>query len=47
MIALIAHDEKKAALVEFVGRHVEFSRKHELVTCGSGALEFMEELPAA
>jgi methylglyoxal synthase len=22
-IALIAHDEKKAAIVEFVGRHVE------------------------
>jgi methylglyoxal synthase len=34
-IALIAHDEKKEALVEFVGRHLPFFRRHELVATGS------------
>jgi methylglyoxal synthase len=39
MIALIAHDEKKPALVEFVSRHLEFFRRHRLVATGStGAL---------
>lgn len=27
MIALIAHDKKKAPLIEFVERHIEFFRK--------------------
>lgn len=34
-IALIAHDEKKAALVEFASRHVEVFRKFPLVATGS------------
>jgi methylglyoxal synthase len=39
MIALIAHDEKKATLLDFVGRHVEFFRKQRLVATGNtGAL---------
>jgi methylglyoxal synthase len=39
MIALIAHDQKKSALVEFVRRHVEFFRSRRLVATGStGAL---------
>ncbi|MCH8045329.1 MAG: methylglyoxal synthase [Planctomycetes bacterium] len=39
MIALIAHDEKKTALVEFVERHVDFFRKQDLVATGNtGAL---------
>jgi methylglyoxal synthase len=39
MIALIAHDEKKPDLVDFVRRHLEFFRQHPLVATGStGAL---------
>lgn len=34
-IALIAHDEKKAALVEFVGRHLDVFRRYSLVATGS------------
>lgn len=39
MIALIAHDQKKRALVEFVRRHLEYFRGERLVATGStGAL---------
>ena len=39
MIALIAHDEKKPALVEFVRRHLSFFERYPLVATGStGAL---------
>lgn len=39
MIALIAHDEKKQAMVEFVRQHLDFFRTQELVATGStGAL---------
>ena len=39
MIALIAHDEKKTALVEFVRRHLPFFERQPLVATGStGAL---------
>jgi methylglyoxal synthase len=34
-IALIAHDQQKPALVEFVGRHLPFFRRHSLVATGS------------
>jgi methylglyoxal synthase len=34
-IALIAHDQTKAALVEFVSRHMPFFRRHALVATGS------------
>ncbi|MDB5339147.1 MAG: methylglyoxal synthase [Planctomycetaceae bacterium] len=38
-IALIAHDQKKPALLEFVGRHLEQFRSFALVATGStGAL---------
>ena len=38
-IALIAHDAKKAALVAFVRRHIEFFRTQQLVATGdTGAL---------
>ncbi len=38
-IALIAHDQKKPALIEFVGRHLEQFRSFALVATGStGAL---------
>jgi methylglyoxal synthase len=35
MIALIAHDEKKSALVEFVREHLDFFRQQQLVATGS------------
>lgn len=39
MIALIAHDQKKDALVAFVGNHLEFFRSIPLVATGNtGAL---------
>jgi len=39
MIALIAHDQKKSALVEFVRGHMDFFRARRLVATGStGAL---------
>jgi len=39
VIALIAHDQKKAELLEFVGRHVDFFRTRALVATGhTGAL---------
>ncbi|MBI3468920.1 MAG: methylglyoxal synthase [Planctomycetes bacterium] len=39
MIALIAHDQKKAAMVEFVRRHLDYFRSQTLVATGStGAL---------
>lgn len=39
MIALIAHDQKKQELVDFVREHVEVFRQHRLVATGStGAL---------
>jgi methylglyoxal synthase len=34
MIALIAHDKQKAALLEFVGEHLDFFRGHTLVATG-------------
>jgi len=35
MIALIAHDQKKAALVEFVLRHRDVFKRHQLVATGN------------
>ena len=35
MIALIAHDQKKAALVEFALRHRDVFERHQLVATGS------------
>ncbi len=34
MIALIAHDKKKAQMVEFVGRHLDYFRTQRLVATG-------------
>jgi methylglyoxal synthase len=34
-IALIAHDRKKADLLAFVGRRLEFFRRHRLVATGT------------
>lgn len=34
MIALIAHDKKKAEMVEFIREHVEFFRTQQLVATG-------------
>ena len=34
-IALIAHDNKKDDLVNFVGRHVNFFKEHQLVATGT------------
>src|SRR5436309_16058907 len=35
MLALIGHDQKKAALVEFVLRHRDVFERHQLVATGS------------
>lgn len=44
MIALIAHDEKKAELVEFVRAHLSFFRRHRLVATGSTGRRIREDL---
>jgi len=44
MIALIAHDEKKAELVEFVRTHLGFFRRRRLVATGSTGRRIREEL---
>ena len=44
MIALIAHDEKKDDLLEFVRRHVDFFRSQQLVATGSTGRLLSEEL---
>lgn len=39
MIALIAHDRQKQAMIDFVRRHIDFFRRERLVATGqSGAL---------
>ena len=35
MLALIAHDERKDDLSEFVAKHLEFFRQHQLVATGN------------
>jgi methylglyoxal synthase len=47
MIALIAHDQKKAAIVEFVGRHIEFFRRQNLVATGNTGARLNAELGLA
>ncbi|MBN2473069.1 MAG: methylglyoxal synthase [Pirellulales bacterium] len=46
MIALIAHDKKKSALVEFVTAHLDFFRSRRLVATGNtgGLLQRQLEL---
>jgi methylglyoxal synthase len=44
MIALIAHDKKKAALVEFVRRHEDFLRTRALVATGNTGALIAEEV---
>lgn len=35
MIALIAHDQKKPEMVDFVRRHIDVFRRHQLVATGN------------
>jgi len=44
MIALIAHDQKKAELVEFVRARLDFFRRWRLVATGSTGRRVREEL---
>jgi methylglyoxal synthase len=44
MLALIAHDEKKDDLTEFVRRHLEFFRRHPLVATGNTGKRLHDEL---
>lgn len=44
MIALIAHDQKKPDLLEFVRRHVRFFARQTLVATGSTGRLLSEEL---
>lgn len=44
MIALIAHDQKKNALVEFVHRHEDFFRTRRLVATGNTGALIEEEI---
>lgn len=44
MIALIAHDAKKAELLEFVRAHVELFRKQPLVATGHTGQRLADEL---
>ena len=44
MIALIAHDKKKAEMVEFVREHVEFFRTQQLVATGHTGKILQEKL---
>lgn len=47
MIALIAHDEKKAALVEFVRERLPFFQRQVLVATGSTGALLTEQLGLA
>lgn len=44
MIALIAHDQKKAAMLEFVRKHVDFFRRQKLVATGNTGKLLAEQL---
>ena len=44
MIALIAHDQKKAAMLEFVRTHVDFFRRQKLVATGNTGKLLAEQL---
>jgi methylglyoxal synthase len=44
MLALIAHDEKKDDLADFVRRHLEFFRRHPLVATGNTGKRLRDEL---
>ena len=44
MIALIAHDQKKAELLSFVRQHLDFFRGQSLVATGSTGLLLEQEL---
>ena len=44
MLALIAHDDKKDDLAEFVRSHVDFFRKHKLVATGNTGKRLHDEL---
>ena len=44
MIALIGHDQKKQALVEFVRRHLDFFRGQKLVATASTGKMLQEQL---
>lgn len=41
-IALIAHDQKKAEMIEFVQKHEDFLKSHQLYTTGTTGLKIME-----
>lgn len=47
MIALIAHDQKKTDLLEFVRSHVDFFRKQQLVATGNTGKLLSEQLGLA
>lgn len=44
MIALIAHDKQKSAMVEFARRHVDFFRGRQLVATGHTGCILTDEL---
>lgn len=44
MIALIAHDQKKTAMLEFVRAHVDFFRRQKLVATGNTGKLLAEQL---
>lgn len=44
MIALIAHDQKKSAMLEFVRTHVDFFRRQALVATGNTGKLLAEQL---
>ena len=41
-IALIAHDEKKSEMIEFVKKHEDILKEHQLYTTGTTGLRIME-----
>jgi methylglyoxal synthase len=43
-IALVAHDEKKEEMVEWVGRHLAFFQKHQLFATGTTGTKIIERL---
>mgnify|MGYP002625533538 FL=1 len=44
MLALIAHDDRKDDLSEFVARHLDFFRQHQLVATGNTGKRLHDEL---
>lgn len=44
LLAMIAHDQKKSALLDFAKRHLDFLKRHHIVATGQTGLLLQEKL---